>query len=231
MRALLIAAAAVLVLSGCNTSVVRKSVERRIERRLHGVVGPAERYDVRIRNTRDAELVKGRARRVEIEGRKIHLKEQLMVDSLKVTLDNLRYEGGEPYFVSVQRSDLAVEFTEDAINRYLREYHARYDPHVELDPELVTVRMLYTFLGTPTPIRAKGRFVVREGRLLLFDAESADVSFIDRPGFGEQFVEDRVNPLLDLSRLDFPARLESVQVLDGRLRAWGSAALPREGRD
>jgi hypothetical protein len=102
---------------------------------------------------------------------------------------------------------------------------------VELDPDRVTVRMLYPFLGTPTPIRATGRFFVREGRTLLFDAESADVSFINQPGFGERFVEDRVNPLLELDRLDFPARMESVQILDGRIRAWGSAALPRENSD
>ena len=44
-------------------------------------------------------------------------------------------------------------------------------------------------------------------------------------------MEDRVNPLLDLGRIDFPARLESVQVEQGRIRAEGSAALRKELRD
>lgn len=213
------------VSTGCTTSVVRRGVERRVERRLHHELGPAEKYRVRIRGTRDPELVLGRAHRVEIEGRKVLAKNQIRIEMLRLTLEDLRYEGGEPYFVSVRRSDLEVEVTDTALNEYLRTYHARYDPEIRCEQGRVNVRIVYPFLGKPTPIRAIGRFVIREGRQLLFDAETVDLSFIDQPGFGEQFVEDRVNPLLDLGRIDFPARLETVEVLPGRIRAHGTFAL------
>jgi hypothetical protein len=231
VRRWLILVPAVAALCGCKTSVVRRGVERRIERRLADVVGPADSYRVRIRDTSDAKLVLGRARRVEIEGRGIHAKSQMLLDLVRLTLIDLEYEGGEPYFVSVRRSDLEVEFSDGALNRYLQEHHGRYKPEIHFAPDLVNVRMVYPFLGEPTPIRATGRLLIREGRQLLFDAETATVSFIDQPGFGERFVEDRVNPLLDLSRIDFPARLESVQVLQGRIRAHGTAALTSEPRD
>lgn len=218
-------AAWVLLYTGCSTSVVRRGVERRVERRLHGELGPAEQYRVRIRGTRDPELVLGRAHRVEIEGRKVLAKNQIHIELLRLTLEDLRYEGGEPYFVSVRRSDLEVEVTDAALNEYLRKYHARYDPEIRFEPGRVSVRIVYPFLGKPTPIRAAGRFIIREGRQLLFDAETVDLTFIDQPGFGEQFLEDRVNPLLDLGRIDFPARLETVEVLTGRIRAHGTFAL------
>ena len=202
-----------------------------MEKRLVDLLGPAERYRVRIRETRDPELVRGRARRVEVEGDRIFARQQFHLDSLRLTLIDLRYEGGEPYFISVRRSDLEIEFTDTALNQYLKAYHARYEPEFHFEPEVVHARMVYPFLGKPTPIRASGRLVIQEGRRLLFKADKADVSFINQAGFGERFVEDRVNPLLDLTRIDFPARLESVEVLQGRLRARGTAALPREVRE
>lgn len=229
--ALMLALAGAFLSGGCTTGVVRRKVERRVERRLPGLLGPADRYQVRILDTRDAELVKGRARRVELEGDRIRARGQMLVDSLRLTLLDLRYTGGERYPVSIGRSDLQVEFTDDALNEYLAAYQARYQPSVRFEPDRVHVRMVYGFLGTPTPISAVGRFQVEDGVRLVFDAEKVDLSLINQPGFGERFVEERVNPLLDMTEIDFPARLESVTVLDGRIRACGSATIPRDIKD
>ncbi|MBM3459230.1 MAG: DUF2993 domain-containing protein, partial [Armatimonadetes bacterium] len=220
-------------LVGCSTVVVRRGVERRVERRLGDLLGPAEGYQVRIRGSRDPDLVRGYARRVEVRGRGILARGQLRVERLDLTLEDLRYEGGEPYFVSVGRSELEVEFTDAALNRYLSEYHGRYQPSVRFLEGQVEVRMLYRFLGAPTPLRAVGRFQVEEGKKLNFEALEADVPFIsaDQPEFRRRFVQDRVNPLLDLTRLEFPAQLESVELSPGRLKARGTANLPREVRE
>lgn len=215
-------------LAGCSSGAIRRRVERRIERRLADVLGPAEKYRVRIRETSDGALVQGRARRVEVEGYGILARNQLLVDSLQLTLEDLRYEDGEEDTLSVRRSELRLELSEAAVNEYLQTFQARYQPEVRFEPEKMRVRLTYPFLGVPTQIRASGRLVVEEGRRLVFDADSADVSFINQPGFGERFVEDRVNPLLDLDRIDFPARLESVQIQQGRLKAIGTASLRRE---
>jgi hypothetical protein len=212
--------------------MVRRRVERRVERRLVGFLGPARHYEVRIRGTRDAELVRGRARSVEIKGSQIFANSAFLVDSLRLALFDLRYNGEEPFFVSVERSELEIEFTEAALNEYLKTYQSRYQPEVRFEPGRLRVQVTYRFLDLPTRINAVGRFRIVEGRQLLFDAEEADVSFLNTPGFGEKFVEDRVNPLLDLRSIDFPARLESVEVLQGRIRARGTASLPeaREAR-
>jgi hypothetical protein len=222
-----------LLPSGCATVVVRRGVERRVERRLHEVLGPAELYRVRIRDTRDPELVQGRARRVEVVGRNIQAKSQFLLEALTLTLQDLRYVGGEPYFVSVARSDLHIEFTDAALNSYLRRRKARYEPVVTFLPGEVQVRATYLFLGKPTPMSASGTFQIRDGTRLVFTATSANVPFLpaDQPDFSARFVEERLNPLLDLGKLEFPARLVNVELLAGRVKAHGSAALPREGGD
>jgi len=207
---------------------VRRGVERRLERKLAEFLGPAEKYRVRIQDTRDRELVLGRAHRVDITGTGIHAKRQFRIEALRLAFIDLRYEQGDTELVSVRRSDLEVEFTDKALNEYLQATFARYNPEVRFEPDAVYVRITYPFLGQPTVITARGRFHIQEGRKLLFDAETADVSFLNQPGFAERFVEDRVNPLLDIERFDFPARLESVQVLQGRVRAYGTAALRKE---
>lgn len=228
--ALILTVAAACLSGGCGTTVVRRRVERRAERRLPSLLGPADRYAVRIVGTRDAELVRGQARRVEVEGDRIRARGQMLVDSLRLSIHDLRYTGGEPYPVSIGRSDLAVEFTDQALNDYLAVYQPRYQPSVRFEPDRVHVRMVYGFLGKPTPISAVGRFQVEDGVRLHFEAEKVDLSFINQPGFGERFVEERVNPLLDMTEIDFPARLESVTVLAGRIRACGSATIPRNAK-
>jgi hypothetical protein len=222
------ALAAAALTGGCSTTIVRRSVERRIERRLGFWIGPAEKYRVRILHTRDPEVVVGRARRVEITGRRIMARGQFLVDSLRLTMDDLRYEGGDPDFISIRRSDLEIEFTEEALNDYLKAYHGRNQPEVRLTPDQIAVRLTYRFLGAPTLLKATGRLVIREGRQLLFDADAAEVPFIQEPPEAMEYVEQRVNPLLDLGRIDFPARLETVQILAGRVRAHGTAAIRTE---
>lgn len=209
--------------SGCRTSLVRRGIERRIERKLESRVGPADRYRVRILKTRDSELVLGRAHHVEIEAENVFARHQIRVAWLRMRLFDLIYEGGEPSFVSIKHSDVEIHFTEQALNDYLDTYHRRYSPEVRLNGDRVHVQMVYNFLGKPTTLVASGRFLVQDGTRLVFDADTADVAFLNTPGFGEKFVEDRVNPLLDLTRIDFPARLESVEIREGRLRAKGTA--------
>lgn len=220
---LLVTLACLPLLTGCRTSLVRRGVERRIERKLESRVGPADRYRVRIIGTRDSDLVLGRAHHVEVEAQNIFARHQIRVAWFKMRLFDLIYEGGEPSFVSIKHSDVEIHFTEQALNDYLDTYHSRYQPEVRLNGDRVHVHMVYNFLGKPTTLVASGRFLVQDGTRLVFDADTADVSFINTPGFGEKFVEDRVNPLLDLSRIDFPARLESVEIRDGRIRAKGTA--------
>jgi hypothetical protein len=217
-----------ILLSGCSTTIIRRKVEKKAERRLPSVLGPAERYKVRILETQDAELVRGRARRIEIEGKKIHGRGQMLVDSMHLTVRDLRYTGKKPYVVSVGRTELRIEFTDMALNDYLTRYQARYAPSVRFETERVHVRMLYGFLGKPAPISGFGRFEIENGTRLMFKAEKVDLSLINQPGFGEKFVEDRVNPLLDMKEIDFPARIESVTILPGRIRVHGSATIPAD---
>jgi hypothetical protein len=221
---LVLVCAGAQTLAGCTTTVVRSSVERRVERRLSSLVGPAAWYRVRILGTRDPDVVQGRARRVEIEGRRIRALEQVTLENLKLSLFDVQYDPEELYRFTVRRSDLEIEVTDRALTQFLQKRLPRYRPYVEFEPDQVLVSMQYRLFGTPSTLKARGRLVVEEGRRLLFEAENhpddAAATAV------EQVLGEKLNPLLDLTGLDIPCRLEYVQVMDGRLRAHGTAALP-----
>ncbi len=217
--------------AGCRTSLLQREAERKLESRLGDLLGPADHYRVRIRRTPNGDLVRGRVRRLEANGTGVFARRQIHLESLALVLDEVRYDGTRPFLVSIGRSELSVTFTERAFNDYLQLRHARYDPVVGFEDGTVRVRITYPFLGKPTVIRAVGRLVVQDQQRLVFDADSVDTSFLNAPRFGEKFVEDRVNPLLDLARIGFPARLEGVDVLRGRVRARGVAVIPPETPD
>lgn len=230
-RALLLIAGVGLC-CGCSTTVVRRNVERRAEKMLPRILGPADRYDVRMVGTRDSELVRGRARKVEVEGQRIRARGQMLVDSMRLVAENVRYTGKEPYRVAIGRSDLQVEFTDAAVNEYLEEFQPQYRFAVRFERDRVHVKLVYPLLGAPTPISGYGKLVVEDGTRLIFRAERVDLALLagsdgKEPGFNEKLIEEKVNPLLDMTEIDFPARLEAVTVLDGRIRARGSASLPQ----
>ncbi len=214
--------------TGCSTAVVRRSVERRVVARLPEILGPAEHYRVEIRGSRDPELVRGRVKHLEIEGIGIRAREQFDLRRLTLSIDGLRYEGVEPYVVSIEQSRLVIEFTDQALNDYLQARRARYEPRVRFGHDRVEVALTYPFLGKPTPLTAAGHFRIEDGKRLVFVATEAQVPFLpNQPEFQHKFVEERVNPLLDLGRIEFPARLDSIRLSPGLLTAQGSAVVPR----
>ena len=50
------------------------------------------------------------------------------------------------------------------------------------------------------------------------------------PGVGPAYVESHLNPLLNVSHLNLPLRLDEVEVRPGRLVVHGSVYLPPTGR-
>src|ERR1051326_6102659 len=119
--------------TGCSTGFIRGHAERRIQHRLVDLIGPAEEYKVRVRHTKDAEIVVGRIRRIEIDGRHIKAGGQLELESLHVVLQNLKYHAPPAERLTVDESQLESDITEAALNDYLRRQNPDLQPEVVLN--------------------------------------------------------------------------------------------------
>ncbi len=226
----LLALAAGLHNAGCSTRFIRSRAEHRIEERLEDLIGPAARYKVRVRHTRDAEIVVGHIRRIEVDGWEVRVGHDLVLDSLHLELNNLRYHAPPNQTVTVGDSLLEIHLTEAALNQYLRHQHPDSPTEVRLNDGTVTIKGTMKLLGLPTPIESTGRVEIKDGTRLEYRADTVRLSVDPIPGIGPQYVEKRLNPLLDVGQLNLPLRLDTIAVEPGRLVVRGAAYLPAPAR-
>lgn len=221
---------AVLFLTGCSTRIIRGHAESRITDRLEALIGPADRYQVKVSRTKDAEIVVGRVRRIEINGWHVHAGEQIELESVHLVLENLRYRAAPGEQVSVSGSELVIHLTETALNDYLRRQHPSSQPVVRLNNGTVTLKGTLRFLGVPTPIETEGRLEIVGKRRIEFRADQVRLAIDPVPGIGREYIEKQLNPLIDVTRLKLPLQLDSIHIRSGRIVVRGSAYLPPPSR-
>jgi len=226
----LAALAGLPLLGGCSTRFIRGRAERRIVHRLEDLIGPAERYKVRIRGTTDAALVAGRIRWIDVDGSNVRAGHQIELESLHLELHNLHYHPAPEESVSVGESRLVIQLTQQALNDYLRRQHPDSPPEITLSGGRVTLQGSMSLLGVPTPLVTTGRLEIVGHTRLIYRAETVELSADPIPGVGPAYVESHLNPLLNVSHLNLPLRLDEVEVRPGRLVVRGSVYLPPPGR-
>jgi hypothetical protein len=214
-------------LTGCTTHYFRGRLEKRIAARLRTLIGPANHYSVRIEETRDAELVLGNFRRVTVEGQDVLVGGVIRLERLRMEAHGLRFRGGPDRLERVDWSHLMVELSEAALNDYLARVR-KEEAHVTLAEGEVTLRGVLRLLGTPVDIETRGTVVIAEGRTVLFRAREVRAPAVQLSDGGVAFVERQVNPLVDVSRVEWPVRLDAIQVHVGKIILEGSLDLPRE---
>jgi hypothetical protein len=215
-----------MLLTGCSTRLIRGRAERRITDKLEDLIGPADQYRVRLRGARDAEIVVGRIRLIEIEGWNVRAGEQIDLASVRLVVRDLRYHAPPDERISVGSSELEIHLTEASLNDYLRRQHPDLQPVVHLNDGTVTLKGMFRLLGIPTPIETEGRLVVVDRTRVEFRADTVRLSIDPIPGVGNEYVESRLNPLINVARLKLPLRLDSVELQNGRMIVRGAAYLP-----
>ncbi len=90
----------------------------------------------------------------------------------------------------------------------------------------VTLKGALRPLGVPTPIETTGRLQIANRTELIYRANEVLMAIDPIPGIGPEYVEKRLNPLLDVAHLELPLRLDSIEVQPGRLIVRGTAYLP-----
>jgi LmeA-like phospholipid-binding len=213
-------------LSGCATHFLRSHAERRIGHKLVDLIGPADEYKVRILGTRDADIVAGRVRCIEIDGWNVRAGHQIELESLHLELHELHYHPAPDETVSVGESHLVIQLTQEALNEYLRRQEPDHPTDVTLNAGSVTLKGSMDLLGVPTPLVTSGRLEIVEHTRLDFRADTVQLSGDPIPGIGAAYVESHLNPLLNIKRLHVPLRLDEVETQPGRLVVRGSISLP-----
>lgn len=226
-RALLLAG---LLLTGCVPST--DAIERRIERELPELLGPADRYDVEIEGLRARD---GRADRVTATGERVRMEDAPVLDRLVVEMEGVAFDRRERRLDRVDTLRATAHLRPADLEAFLEAHRNVRDAAVTLRaPDEATIRLRPELGGLALPrgmeLEVRGRLEPRAGRLhLAVDrVEAAGAGLGDTAA---RRLADAVNPLVDLSAPGADLRITGARVEGGALRldAAGRASSLRLG--
>jgi hypothetical protein len=206
---------------------VERVAENKINALLPEYVGPADRYASRVRGSPGA-IARGRMKSVHVDGVNVRLSEELTADHLALDLVEVDVDTRSRRLSRIGSVAFAAALGEENLNRYVRARRPDIAGlRVTLPPAAaggssVAQATVYArpeiFGVAAAPIAVDGRITPRPGGDQLdFVPGSARVSVVPVPAPALRFLAERLNPVVDLTTLRIPVRVERTELRDGKL--------------
>lgn len=214
-----------MLFSGCGSSIVNDKVEHHIEAALPQYIGPAESYKAHVDGSLGG-MMDGRLRELQIEGKRVQLAPELIVNDLQVEMKGVDFDRKKNQLRSVDSTQFQADFTEDVIQRYLEKNHPGIEGlRVRLYQDEIRIQARPAVLGVSTGVTVSGKLAVRNGDKVDFVPSQIVVQGIPSPKPVTNFVMSKVNPVLDIAHFNFPAKLTDIKIQSGKLVVYGTAML------
>ena len=202
--------AVLLAGSGCS---VTGTVERGLEDKLREIIGPAERYDVRIDGLRARS---GRAERVLAVGERVRPEDAPVVERFELDLRGVTYDRREKRLERVDSARATAHITARDLVDFLETRDGVRAATLTLRaPDEATLRIRPEFGGIALPpgvaAEVRGRLEAAGSRVnfVVSDVEAAG---LDLGGAAARRLSGVINPLVDLADLDVELQVTSVRV-------------------
>jgi DUF2993 family protein len=203
---------ALLASAGCSRASPFRSMERSIRAELPRLIGPADGYEVAVSRSA-AGLIAGRIPWIEIHGHHVRAVQGLNLDVLAVRLEGVRFNRTDHTVREIEQSRFEAGIRAGSITQFI---HARRpalrDVRVTITRGEIHVRVTPSLLGLGVPIEVDGRPVLHGATAIDFEISRVSLLRLGLPEFGVRRLEERVNPIVDLSTLPFPVRLSAARI-------------------
>ncbi|MBI3946759.1 MAG: DUF2993 domain-containing protein [Armatimonadetes bacterium] len=229
----LLAGAALLV--GCGSG---GGAGKTLEKMLPRLVGPAQRYEVRVSGASDHRI--GGAK---VRASRLAAGEGLVLDTVVVDLTEVRFDRDRRELLGVDRADFSGILLQEDLNAYLRDRPTlARDLRVRITPGGAQLRGTADIPGVRLPLgltpdfAMNGSLGVDDMGRLRFEPTHISVVGIEVPSVAAKLLASQINPLVDLTRLRLPIHLRSAELGPGEARLYGRALLrtgayPDPGRE
>lgn len=213
-----------LLLACGLTSVgcVRGFAEEAVRRSLPHIIGPADRYVVKIENTPDGRLMAGDIEDLSVVGYHVTTKDGLIIARLAVTMHGLKIDTGKKQIKSVEKAVFDLDIAQDDLSRLAREkLHGIGNPQVLLSNNGVSLVLPAHLLKLSVDTTLRGALAVEEGQRILFVPDRLTIGILHVPDALVSAAVGRVNPVADLRTLPVPAQVDLMTIDKGILNVRG----------
>lgn len=203
-------------------------VESILEREMPRHVGPAKRYEVRLGRTGN-DLARGKLSSVDISGFDVRTQDGLVIPEMDMHLEGVKLGLSARKLESVSKSLFSASLGEAAVSRYVsKRAGARLrDVKVAFRNNEIQVSGTPELLGFGMKSEVRGAPVLSGGDAVDFRASRVSVLGLKLPRFAVDTLEERINPVVDLSGLKLPVKITELRVRGNRLVADGSLSFGR----
>jgi hypothetical protein len=203
-------------------------VERRIEARLPVVVGPAEEYHVQISRSAFSAL-NGKVRWLEIDGRNVEPSPGMRLERVELRLEGIRLDRNFRQIRAIRRAEIEFDVSEESLNASLHQRSPDLrEARVDFMPGRIRVRIPGPLVDAEGPVELEGEPVLTTPTTIDLRRSRLVVAGYSLRSDVLWELEEALNPMVDLSRLNFPVRMTRLQVGERLLTVRGEASLTAE---
>ena len=209
---------------GCKRNF-EGTVEDRIDAALPKYLGPADHYETHVDAASSGAILRGRVRSVEVTGVNVHLRPELLVDRMVLTVHAVEVDTHKGTLQSIGDAEFTGTISSDNLKRYVdsRNLGVR-DLSVSIEGDRMHVKARPEVEGIlPVPVSVRG--VVSptpEGDHLDFLPDRGSITVIPVPGVVLSYLSHKLNPVISLTGLPIPIHVLSASMADGKLTMSGT---------
>lgn len=230
--------AVAIAASGCGMNP-RRLAEKRVEAQLPRLIAPAKRYRVTLLG-RHERMFQGKVKAARIVGEGVEIQQGLTLRELVVELEDIEYRRDAP--LRAKQGSFHATLEDEVLQSYLSDLL----PPVRSPWNLVVSRLdnlrirsrageirlsidVYTRLSVKLSAELSGKLRLKEGTQIWFEDTEMKVVGLSVPEkvrdlLSEMFLN---RPLIDLSGVKAPIRIERVAIGEGTLMFEGAVLVDR----
>lgn len=211
--------------------MITRKVESRIEAALPGIVGPAESYQARV-DAGIGDMMRSRLRAVHVVGKEVAVTPDLTVETLLLDLEGVAFDRGRNELREIKSARIRAEITAAMIERYLRRARPDVDGiSVTILRDEIRVTAKPRVLGLRVPISAVGKLETVDSSRINFVPNKVQVGGVSSPRALSALLAKSVNPVVDLSKVGYSARLTEISLEPAKVVLKGTAEFHPEASE
>jgi len=227
-----------LLLGGCGLNP-RRLAEKKVEAQLPRLIAPAKRYRVYLYG-RHERMFHGKVQAVRIVGEGVEIQPNLLLRDVVIELEEVEYQEGSS--LKAQSGTFHASLDDEALRSYLQtllppvrspwNMVVSHLGNLQVRSRAGDLRLsidVHTRLGVKLSGELSGQLRLREGTQIWFEATEIRAIGISLPEKVRDFLAELFlnRPLIDLSDVKAPIRVERVAVGEGMLLFEGTILVER----